>query len=60
MTSLYPYRKEPDRAYDLWQSLESSTCEVTKFQCNLNPLPDYTILDWLKLKQIADNILECI
>ena len=23
----------------------------------VNPLPDYKILDWSKLKQIADNIL---
>ena len=26
----------------------------------LNPLPDNKILDWSKLKQIADNILKCI
>ena len=26
----------------------------------LNPLPDDKILDWSKLKQIADNILKCI
>ena len=25
-----------------------------------NPLPDNKILDWSKLKQIADNILKCI
>ena len=25
-----------------------------------NPLPDVSILDWSKLKQIADNILKCI
>ena len=25
-----------------------------------NPLPDDKILDWFKLKQIADNILKCI
>ena len=25
-----------------------------------NPLPDDKILDWSKLKQIADNILKCI
>ena len=25
-----------------------------------NPLPDYKILDWSKLKQIADNILKYI
>ena len=31
--------------------------------CNsyfLNPLPDHKILDWSKLKQIADDILKCI
>ena len=26
----------------------------------LNPLADDKILDWSKLKQIADNILKCI
>ena len=26
----------------------------------VNPLPDYKILDWSKLKQIADDILKCI
>ena len=26
----------------------------------LNPLPDDNILDWSKLKQIADDILKCI
>ena len=25
-----------------------------------NPLPDDKILDWSKLKQVADNILKCI
>ena len=25
-----------------------------------NQLPDIKILDWSKLKQIADNIVECI
>ena len=25
-----------------------------------NPLPDDKLLDWSKLKQIADNILNCI
>ena len=27
---------------------------------SFNPLPDDKILDWSKLKQIADNILKCI
>ena len=26
----------------------------------VNPLPDDKILDWSKLKQIADDILKCI
>ena len=26
----------------------------------INPLPDKEILDWSKLKQIADDILRCI
>ena len=25
----------------------------------LNPLPDDKILDWSKLKQVADDILKC-
>ena len=25
-----------------------------------NPLPDDKILDWYKMKQIADDILKCI
>ena len=28
--------------------------------CCVNPLPDEKILDWSKLKEIADNILKCI
>ena len=28
--------------------------------CHLKLLPDNKILDWSKLKQIADNILKCI
>ena len=27
---------------------------------SFNPLPDDKILDWSKLKQIADDILKCI
>ena len=27
---------------------------------SFNPLPDENILDWSKLKQIADDISECI
>ena len=27
---------------------------------NINPLPDDKILDWFKLKQLADDILNCI
>ena len=26
----------------------------------INPLPDDKILDWSKMKQIADDILKCI
>ena len=32
---------------------------TTKQPC-FNPLPDDKILDWFKLKQIADDILKCI
>ena len=30
------------------------------FRGNFIPLPDDKILDWSKLKQIADDILKCI
>ena len=30
------------------------------FLACLNPLPDNKILDWSKLKQIADDIVKCI
>ena len=29
-------------------------------ESGINPLPDDKILDWSKLKQIADDILNCI
>ena len=29
-------------------------------QNSINPLPDKKILDWSKLRQIADDILKCI
>ena len=42
-------------------------CEKGRIRCVkvtidflLNPLPDDKILDWSKLKQIADDILKCI
>ena len=30
------------------------------FEFSINPLPDNKLLDWSKLKQIADDILNCI
>ena len=39
------------------------TCTSAEFDLDshrLNPLPDDKILDWSKLKQIADDILKCI
>ena len=38
--------------------LMSNTQETEKVM--FNPLPDDKILDWSKLKQIADDILKCI
>ena len=32
----------------------------TEMHYSFNPLPDHKILDWSKLKQIADDILKCI
>ena len=52
----------------VWERLEGYC--VTKFLSQLdlkiagkimvNPLPDNKILDWSKLKQIADDMLKCI
>ena len=36
------------------------TIEQSPVKWELNPLPDDKILDWSKLKQIADDILKCI
>ena len=35
-------------------------CKDPIFGENFNPLPDDRILNWSKLKQIADHILKCI
>ena len=32
----------------------------TIYKHQINPLPDNKILDWSKLKQVADDILKCI
>ena len=41
--------------------LNSCTTDVHRFVLeSVNPLPDDKILDWSKLKEIADNILKCI
>ena len=34
--------------------------KVLNFQAKFNPSPDDKILDWSKLKEIADYILKCI
>ena len=33
---------------------------MTNLEHSINALPDDKILDWSKLKQIADDILKCI
>ena len=33
---------------------------IRKYFFSLNPLPNDKILDWSKLKQIADSVLKCI
>ena len=39
----------------------NDTCSVKRMlNASVNPLTDDTILDWSKLKQIADDILKCI
>ena len=35
-------------------------CDVAICLMLFNPLPDDKILEWSKLKQIADDILKCI
>ena len=34
--------------------------ELYKEPVLFNPLPDDKVLDWFKLKEIADDILKCI
>ena len=53
--------------HNLAHSLKVSVVHVTishediiDYICMFNPLPDDKILDWSKLKQIADNIWKCI
>ena len=41
-------------------SAEEYTSTVSRFPISINRLPDDKILDWSKLKQIADDILKCI
>ena len=41
---------------DLWHFVE----KILSPDPYDNPLPDNKILDWSKLKQIADHILMCI
>ena len=39
----------------------SLTAECDSYhKCSFNSLPDDKILDWSKLKQLADDILNCI
>ena len=40
--------------------LKSRICYFAAFSQLVNPLPDDNILDWSKLKQIADDILTSI
>ena len=40
--------------------LRTVTKELSYHHQLLNALPDYKILDWSKLKEIADDILKCI
>ena len=44
-----------------WQLLlKKAKIKVKAYIAILNPLPDDKILEWSKLKQIADDILKCI
>ena len=42
----------------LYRSIMDCICQL--IQCLINPLPDDKILNWFKLKQIADGITKCI
>ena len=42
-----------------WKSLKISVNPLPN-NPYFNPLPDEKILDWSKLKEIADDILKCI
>ena len=46
----------------VWKSLKSVVWEGVKYEnySLVNPLQDDKILDWSKLKQMADYILKCI
>ena len=44
---------------DKLQLPKSSTLELSML-LTLNSLPDDKVLDWSKLKQIAEDILKCI
>ena len=43
-----------------WLPAFSPTFSKGFYRRFINPLPDNKILDWLELKQIADDILKCI
>ena len=43
----------------MWLLIESDFSQ-TRAKSLFNPLRDDKILDWSKLKQIADDILKCI
>ena len=56
------------KMYYLFKTWQQDVLVKHKCPCNviiimtyskINPLPDDKILDWSKLKQIADDILEC-
>ena len=45
----------------IWPQTESNNIVLFhSHNCHINPLPDDKILDWSKLKLIADNILKRI
>ena len=44
-----------------WLSISFTISEIVFCKCcQFNPIPDDKILDWSKLKQIADDFLKCI
>ena len=62
-TKMIQWRANPGPIGYMSYTLSLSYIETKRqasYLATTNPLPDDKILDWSKLKQIADDILKCI